>query len=448
MVVAQAQPDVGHVRGAHGAAPAAVAPPAERAGVADALADVVLAVVVDHQAGGRARVAVDLDLELVGMVASHEHHRGGVGRAAARGLQGQHAVLHLGAGRVEILVVLPVQADAELAQPGLAVVGLQRQRGGDGILDDILAVAPPPAVFVEPHRLQERLAAEVVVAVLVGVVDDIPAAVRRVDERAVAAGPPAVGVVIGVHERVVGRLLPRAVQALAAGDGHEVARGRACGAALGGDEVPPVTDLADLRAFHREPFGEPALGDLPAVPDLLQGTGDGVHAVVGQLDALAAAEEEPLLSVVTHGRAGVDLADVQVDRVAPGTVRRVGRDHPVAAVVDREIDVELVPDLGDVRGPDAAQVGLQGIADGLPVHQVLRVPDHQARVVVERRMGHVVVVTVPHDGRVGIVAPEDGVGVGPVGGLRRGAGARGEQQRRRGQQGQVVSHILLILNNR
>ncbi len=56
------------------------------------------------------------------------------------------------------------------------------------------------------------------------------------------------------------------------------------------------------------------------------------------------------------------------------------------------------------RGPN--DIGHRA-ADGLPIHQVFRMPDQEARRVEKRRVRHVVVAAVAKDGRVGVVAAKN-----------------------------------------
>jgi hypothetical protein len=116
--------------------------------------------------------------------------------------------------------------------------------------------------------------------------------------------------------------------------------------------------------------------------------------------------------------AGVDVAgQLQVDRLAPRPLDPVGPDHVAGVVVGelgRQVDVVAALVLAELGGPDRTDIGLQRGADRRPVHQVLGPPDQQARIGVERRVGHVVVVAVLEDRRIGMVAGQDGVEERPV----------------------------------
>jgi len=86
----------------------------------------------------------------------------------------------------------------------------------------------------------------------------------------------------------------------------------------------------------------------------------------------------------------------------------LGRDiEEVAAVVP-----------GQRYGPDRADIGLQRRRPGRPVHQVPGVPDDHAGIGVERRKGHVVVVAILEDGRIGMVARQNRIEEGAVAQIR------------------------------
>ena len=103
---------------------------------------------------------------------------------------------------------------------------------------------------------------------------------------------------------------------------------------------------------------------------------------------------------------GSICADLQIDRLAPRSANVVGPDHVVRSIrADaREVDVVAAAVLHEIRRPHRADVLEQRWADRLPVDEIARVPDHQARIGVERRERHVVVVAVFQDRRVGVIA--------------------------------------------
>jgi hypothetical protein len=64
------------------------------------------------------------------------------------------------------------------------------------------------------------------------------------------------------------------------------------------------------------------------------GLADRRQAVGGQLDAVAARQEQPAHAVLVDHVAGVDVArQLQVDRLAPRALDLVGPDHVAGVVV-------------------------------------------------------------------------------------------------------------------
>ena len=180
-VIADPQQDVGRVLDTAAQAPAVLAV-THGAAVVHARTGIELVVIVQHQPRNGFGIALDLHLELVGVGAGDEHDRRGIRRAVPLGLQGQHAVLDRGARGIEVLVVFPVQPDAEFAQVRLAV-GLDFGQGQRDGLGDVLAGGLDPAVRGEFDRFQQGLAAQAGKSGLVGVVDAVPAAVRLLSGR-------------------------------------------------------------------------------------------------------------------------------------------------------------------------------------------------------------------------------------------------------------------------
>ena len=156
---------------------------------------------------------------------------------------------------------------------------------------------------------------------------------------------------------------------------------------------------------------------MPAVVDVF-GRADHAEAVVGQLHVVAAGQEQVALAVLAHRVAGVDVGgQTQADGLAPGTVDGVGPDHEVVALVGRarrEVDVVAALVLDQVRRPDRAHVGTDRMRQRLPVHQVARMPDRQARVGVERGQREVVILAVLEHGRIGVVAGQHRVEEAPI----------------------------------
>ena len=161
-----------------------------------------------------------------------------------------------------------------------------------------------------------------------------------------------------------------------------------------------------------------------------------MESVRRELGPLASAEEEPSLAVFTHHMAGVDIGYAQIHGLTPRAIRGVGGYHEVHAAIGlqvascllahgirrvghREIDIVLAVILADVRSPHGTQEGVERRADGLPMDQVAAMEDYESRHVVEGAMRHVIVLAVAHDGGVGIVASQDGIGVGGTLGFER-----------------------------
>ena len=288
-------------------------------------------------------------------------------------------------------------------------------------LGEVTALGDEPAVVGPFDRIEQGLAAQRPVAVLVAVVDHPPATVAAFDHGGVAARPPRFAAVDGAGDRIVRRVLPRAVDRLRTCADHHVPGGRAGRASHRGGHVVPVTSLVDLRAFLGVALHVPVLRVLPAIVDV-PGFADHAQAVVGQLHVIAAGQEQVALAVLAHRMAWIDvLAQAEVDRLAPGAADVVGPDHVVAAGAafgaagaGREIDVVAIIVFDDVRRPDRADVGRDRMAQRLPVDQVARVPDRQARIGVERGRGQVVVLAVPEHRRIGPVAGEHRVEEGAV----------------------------------
>ncbi|SOT95531.1 hypothetical protein LMG19146_00150 [Xanthomonas arboricola pv. fragariae] len=234
-----------------------------------------------------------------------------------------------------------------------------------------------------------------------------------------AARPPRLVGAPGAGDRVVGRVLPGAVDRARTRGDHHVPGRRAGGAADGGGHVVPAVVAGDLGAFLRVAFHVPAFRVFPAVVDVL-GRADHLEAVVGELHVIAAAQEQIALAVLAHRVAGVDvLAQADIDRRAPRTLDVVGPDHEVAALAlvataRREVDVVALAVLDQVRRPDRADVLGDGMAQRLPVDQIARMPDRQARVGVERGQREVVVLPVLEYRRVGVIAGQHRVEEGAV----------------------------------
>ena len=84
--------------------------------------------------------------------------------------------------------------------------------------------SPPhlePAIARPLDRIEQRLPPERPVAVFIAVIDTPPIAGGPFDEGGMPARPPFLGAAVGAHQRVVGVLLPRAVDRFRTrGDDH------------------------------------------------------------------------------------------------------------------------------------------------------------------------------------------------------------------------------------
>jgi hypothetical protein len=102
---------------------------------------------------------------------------------------------------------------------------------------------------------------------------------------------------------------------------------------------------------------------------------------------------------------------MQVNGIAPRSHRTLGPHHIVTARLGGhgKVNIITVLVLTNVRCPYAAQIGFEGIGDGLPVDKVPTVENGESRLIIKSRVSHVIVFTLAHNGRVGIVAAKYGV---------------------------------------
>ncbi len=108
---------------------------------------------------------------------------------------------------------------------------------------------------------------------------------------------------------------------------------------------------------------------------------------------------------------------VQVDGFAPRPFDVFGVDHPDRAVVrsaGRDVEVVTVVVPAQVAGPHRADRRVQCRGERAPVHEVARVPEHDARIGVEGRERQVIVVAVLEDRRVRLIAGDDRIQEAPV----------------------------------
>lgn len=271
--------------------------------------------------------------------------------------------------------------------------------------------AVEPAVSAQVKRLHQHLPSQIGEAVFITVVDDEPSAVRGVDQGAVSLAPPAFLVRPGMDQWIVRCILPRAVDALRPGLYHHVARrGTGC-TAFGAQIVIVASDPPQFRPFQRIAIRDPSFRNRPAAIDDFFRSWDDRQAVVRKTGPLTAAHEQPPAAVLADHVGRIDVADMEVDRIAPRTIRTFRPNHIVGTRPGRhgEIDVVCIPILADVGGPYAAEVCFQTIADGFPVHQVPAVPYGKSGLILHAGMGHIVVLPVAYDRRIGMVAGQDGI---------------------------------------
>ena len=185
----------------------------------------------------------------------------------------------------------------------------------------------------------------------------------------------------------------------------------------------PLVDDDALGARHAFVLHEVVLAHADrAVPRIL---GLAVRCVV--------VVEDPGGLVIPEEEARVDAADRHLDRLAPALVRILRLVDDVAAVADHrddEVERVVVRIVLDVRRKDAGGEAeslvepelrdrVADIAAKVPVDEVLRVIDRNARIVAERAVRQVEVVTLARDRRIGRHADHDRVAV-----LRRGIARR------------------------
>ena len=235
-------------------------------------------------------------------------------------------------------------------------------------------------------------------------IDAPPVAARSFDQRGVAARPPFLARIGGAHQRIGRAVFPGTVDRLRACGDHHVPGGRTRRATDGGHHVEVFAVAHDLRAFRREALDHPVVGITPRIVNMFDGA-IGRQPIVLELHAIAAREEQVSLAVLADDVARVDVRrQIEVDGLAPRAAHRFRMHHVVrasAAGAGREVDEVTAIVFGDVAGPDRADGRRQCGADGAPVHEVARMPDDDARIRVERRERHPVVVAVLEDGGIG-----------------------------------------------
>ncbi len=385
-------------------------------------------VFIEEQQQAALGIAIDLDLDadLVGLIADVPGHGRAVGRSAALALQSHP-------GRTEtrschFVGVRIVEGPARAESRGRQVVGTGyavcyglalrlAQR-----LGQITADRPKPAVRGPRDRFQQGLAAQGAIAVFIAVIDHEPGAARPLDQGGVTARPPFFGVGLGMNDRVMRVIFPGTVDRFRAGGDDHVTRRRTRCAANRADKVKIIATTRKFRTFEGVGFDDPVVGVLPAVIDLFDRP-IGAQTIVAQADALDPAEKQVALAILSHRMARIDGAmNAEIDRLAPRTHDGVGVDdadlhHRIRGEDlgdQRDIDEVATPMLDQVAGKNHVGQDAKRRRQGLPVDQVARMPNRQGRIGFKGAERHVIVVAILQDGRIGTIAGHDGIEIGAV----------------------------------
>ena len=184
-------------------------------------------------------------------------------------------------------------------------------------------------------------------------IDDHPLAIGGIDQRTMAFAPPPFVLTPGMYQRIIRRILPRSVDRPRTGLHHHMTGGRSGRTTLCIQVVIVFSDTSQFRSFQTHPLGDPFFRIFPtAVYDLLRTFYDR-QSVGRQFYALAATHEHPPLAILSHHMTGIDITDLQINRITPWPIGRGSIDHIVAApfACHREIDIILVFILTDIRCP-------------------------------------------------------------------------------------------------
>jgi hypothetical protein len=85
--------------------------------------------------------------------------------------------------------------------------------------------------------------------------------------------------------------------------------------------------------------------------------------------------------------------------------------HNLQASCGREIQVEMILILAEVRSPDRTVIAMKRCSNRPPVDEVGGVPDQESRSVIETRVSEVEVIAHSDRTAVRVVATEDGVAI-------------------------------------
>ncbi len=210
-------------------------------------------------------------------------------------------------------------------------------------------------------------------------IDQPPVALDVVDQRAVPLRPPLFLARASVHQRVMGRVLPRAQRRARPRHHRHVAGGRPPGAPLCRHQIEPVAPPYELGALEAETLGHPLVGIGPALIHAFH-LARHLEPVWRQGRRHACADVQIALSVAPGHVPRVDVAiDTQIHRLAPGACRvaggadKVGKPRPLPCahrLHHRQVEIVATVMVHQVGRPHIAQVHGHRVAQRPPVDQV------------------------------------------------------------------------------
>ena len=164
-------------------------------------------IVKEHQSGDCFRRAFRFDLHFIGMISGNEQHRTGVGRVVAAGLHHEGTVL----SARPLRIVFPGELPLRSGPVGREIV---RERSGGFLFRRLFfrrtGNRGGPAVFGHGDGFDQRLPTQRVESPFIGVVNDVPLSVGSVDQRPVSFRTPALVRGVGMYQRIVRAVFPRA----------------------------------------------------------------------------------------------------------------------------------------------------------------------------------------------------------------------------------------------
>src|ERR1035438_7359720 len=193
----------------------------------------------------------------------------------------------------------------------------------------------------------------------------------------------------------------------ARGDDGMARSGAGC-SALSNIHIKVAVMLLHLGTFKASAFHAQTGGHGPGIDDDLR-----LHLhrkTIGvELGHPAASHVEKASAVFRYvGR--VDGTDAQIDGLAPGARRVIGM-HNLQVPCRREIQVEMILILAEVRSPDRTVIAMKRCSNRPPVDEVSRVPDQEPRSVIESTATHPQFTAHADRTPVRVVATEDGVAI-------------------------------------